>query len=132
MNCQLIIINSAPSKKKIIGGENGISLSFLKKMNPHVKILVYFGNVDYSGIKKVGLECHPKNNPGLGHMPWTLDNLGPNPTIKLNTLGLKVGELLAKYRLEGFDVKTAEKKALESAFCLDFTSKQKKYFKIKR
>ena len=128
-NCDLIIINSAPLKKKIFGGKNGLSVSFLKKTNPDVKILVYFGNVDYEKIKKSGLICSPMKNPGLGHMPWTLDFLGPKPTIELNALGLKVGELLAKNRLSGFNVDEAEKKALKSPFCLNFTMAQKKYHK---
>lgn len=128
--CNLIIINSAPLKKKIIGGKYGLSISLLKKINPTIKILIYFGNVDYVGIKKAGLICLPTKNPGLGYMPWTLDFLGPNPTIELNALGLKVGELLAKNRLSGFDVGEAKQKALASPFCLDFTTEQKKYLKL--
>ena len=124
--CDLIVINSAPLKKMVIGGNNGLSASLLKKLNPNVKILVYFGNVDYARIKTAGLVCYPKKNPGIGHMPWTLDFLGPRPTIELHALGLKVGELLAKYRLSGFDVAEAEKKAIKSPFCLGFTAKQKK------
>jgi len=126
--CDLIVINSAPLKKKVIGGKSGLSVSLLKKLNPDVKILVYFGNVDFVGIKKAGLVCYPKKNPSIGHMPWTLDFLGPRPTLELNALGLKVGELLAKYRLSGSDVTKAEKKALKSPFCLGFTEKQKKTF----
>lgn len=128
--CDLIIINSAPLRKKIIGGKCGLSILLLKKINPDVKILVYFGNVDYKGIKKAGLACLPIKSSGLGHMPWTLDFLGPKPTIELNALGLKVGELLAKNRLSGFDVEEAQQKALTSPFCLDFTVGQKKHLKF--
>lgn len=130
--CDLVIINSAPLKKKIIGGKHGLSISFLKKINPDIRILIYFGNVDYQGIKKAKLVCIPIKNPGLGHMPWTLDFLGPNPTIELNALGLKVGELLAKNRLSGLEIEEAKQKALTSPFCLDFTAKQKKHFKLLR
>lgn len=124
--CNLIIINSAPLKNKIIGGKKGLSISFLKKLNPRVKILVYFGNVAYEEIKNAGLECYPSANPGVGHMPWTLDFVGSNPTIELNALGLKVGELLAKNRLSGLGVDETEKKSLASPFCLGLAEKQKK------
>lgn len=127
-NCDLIIINSEPLKKKIIGGKTGLSISILKKLCPKVKILVYFGNVDYHQLTMAKIECYPSQSPGIGYMSWTLDFLGPQPTLQLNALGLKVGELLAKHRLAGISQKESIKSSLENTVCLDFTKKQKTKF----
>jgi len=107
----------------IIGGSQGLNIDKLKKLCPEVIVVVYFGHVDYENLKKNGITCYPKLNPGFGRMPWTADLLGPRQIIELNSLGLKVGELLAKYRKSGFGPREAEKKALEHTFCLDFEQK---------
>jgi len=126
--CDIILINSAPIHSDVIGGKTGLSISKLQSLNPNVIIVVYFGAVDYQQIKKHKINCYPNNEVKQGYMSWTLDFLGPQPTIELNCLGLKVGEILAKNRLSGLDPKNTEKKSLESGFCLDFSEEQKRKF----
>lgn len=123
--CHIIIIDSFPIKKTILGGSKGFNVSKLKKMCPDVKIFVYFGKVNYVGIKKCGIDYYPEDPPRSGHMGWTADILGPAPTIESNALGLKVGELLAFNRLSGLGPREAELKALQSPFCLDFSDEQR-------
>lgn len=126
--CDIILINSAPIHSDVIGGKKGLSISKLQSLNPNVIIVVYFGAVDYQQIKKHKINCYPNNEVKQGYMPWTLDFLGPQPTIELNCLGLKVGEILSKNRLSGLDPKNTEKKSLESGFCLDFSEEQKRKY----
>jgi len=127
-NSDLIIINSIPIKEKIIGG-NGMSVEKLKQLSPNVSIFVYFGNVDYQKIISSGLKCFPSTSRGDGYMGWTVDVLGPKPTIELNSLGLKVGEILAKNRPGKTKLET-ENISLNEQFCLDFTEQQKnQYYK---
>ena len=123
-----IIIDSYPVTKKIIDDFEGISPKILKELCPNVKIIVYFGDVNYDLIKKVGLECYPENNKSIGKMYWTADLLGSKPIIELNALGIKVGELLSKNRLSGMTSRQAELNALNSDFCLDFSKAQRKSF----
>lgn len=127
-NSDLIIINSIPIKEKIIGG-NGISTEKLKQLCPNVSIFVYFGNIDYKKIISSGLKCFPSTSRGDGYMGWTIDVLGPKPTIELNSLGLKVGEILAKNRPGKTKLET-ENISLKEQFCLDFSEQQKnQYYK---
>ncbi len=127
-NCDIIIINSIPIQNEIIG-ENGLPPQKLKHYSPNVSIFVYFGTVNYSQIITSELKCFPSSGKEKGYMNWTIDVLGPQPTIELNTLGLKVGEILAR-NYNNSKLET-EKKSLSSSFCLDFTEKQKQmYYKI--
>jgi hypothetical protein len=125
--CDLIIIDSVPIKEEIIGGK-GLQISKLKEISPLVKIIVYFGSVDYLGLKKAGLECYPKENPGEEHMGWTADLLGSKIIIESNTLGLKIGEILARLRLKGMSPREAELEAVKNPLCLDFSEQQRKKY----
>ena len=125
--CDIIIIDSIPIKSKVIGG-TGLKISKLKEISPKVKIIVYFGSVDYLELKNNGIECYPEQNPGDEHMGWTADLLGSKIIIELNTLGLKVGEILARFRSEGLSARDAEIEALKSPLCLDFSEEQRKKY----
>src|SRR3989304_3350389 len=125
--CDFIIIDSIPIKNKIIGGD-GLKISKLKEISPKLKIIVYFGSVDYLELKKSGFECYPEQNPGDQHMGWTADLLGSKIIIESNTLGLKVGEILSRLRLKGLSSRATELEAVKSPLCLDFSEDQgKKY-----
>jgi len=123
-SCDIIIINSEPSSKQIIGDE-GISASKLYNICPDVNIFIYFGKVDYEQLRKSNLEFFPKHDPGTGYMSWNTDFLGPKSVIELNVLGLKVGEILARNRLRGMSVREAELASLNTKYCLDFTNEQR-------
>jgi len=123
-----IIIDSYPNTKKIIDDTEGISPETLKALCPDVKIIVYFGNVNYDLIIKNGLYCYPSKNTSFGKMNWTTDLLGPSPIIELNTLGLKVGEILSKNRLQGMTSRESELNAIKSTYCLDFSEDQRIFF----
>ena len=127
-SCNVILIDSYPLNRMVIGGTEGLCISKLKKLNPKVKVVVYFGKVDNTALIKSDIACYPEKDPGLGRMNWTADILGPKIIIELNALGLKVGELLAFYRKFGLKQREAELKALEHPFCADFSKEQRKNF----
>jgi len=127
-SCNVILIDSYPLNRMVIGGTKGLCISKLKKLNPKVKVVVYFGKVDNKTLIKSGITCYPEKDPGLGRMNWTADILGSKVIIELNALGLKVGELLAFYRKSGLKQREAELIALEHPFCADFSKEQRKNF----
>lgn len=126
-DCDVLIINSAPSKKVIIG-ENGISPLLLKKLSPNLRIIVFFGKVDFNAINCSGIQCYPKKSPPGDHMEWNFDILEHTPTIQLAVVGLKSVEDLAKLRKSGLTIDDSIQKSLKNKFCLDFSKKQKKEF----
>ena len=122
----IILVDSFPIKKNIIGINEGIEISTLKKLCPNVKIFTFFGKIDSVNLNKFGIRYYPKIQPKFGHLGWTADVLGSKPTIEFNSLGLKVGELLARSRIAKMSARQAELNALKSGFCLDFSETQRK------
>lgn len=125
----IIIIDSYPIQQSVLGGAHALSPKRLKILSPQVKVFIYFGKINYPEVKKFEIDYYPKRVIPYGHMGWTADILGPKISIELGSLGLKVGEIMARYRLSGCDVTTTIKKSLKHDICLDFSKEQKqKYF----
>ena len=123
----IIIVNSFPSSKIILGTKE---CSLIKKLNPKISVLVYFGIVDYEKLKEYQINYYPKSSPISNHMSWTIEMLGPKPIIELSTIGLKVTETPSKCKKMGMSINDIDKQMLKNPFYLSFSGKQKKkYFK---
>jgi hypothetical protein len=81
--------------------------------NPSVSIAHICGNVDENLLRNIGLRCSPSAFAGFGYMSVTADFIGPRPVIDLHTAGLRVGELMARFRLKGLPAFEAEMRTLE-------------------
>lgn len=57
-------------------------------------LVQFWGDVDRQATERYGIRCLPAHDPGKGRMGILLSDLGPEPAIRLQTGGLKVGELL--------------------------------------
>jgi hypothetical protein len=126
--CDAIIVNTYPNLNVVIGENGDISAKRLKELVPETIIIQLNGNIDRKSLDKYDIVCWPKEKPKVGHMGWTLADLGPRPVIALNSGGLKVGELLARARLKGFDRRMAEEEASKNPICQDFSSKQRRKY----
>jgi len=125
-DCDAIIVNTYPSRKMVIGEEGDISAKKLRELAPGITVIQLNGLVERKSLGKHGLNCLPTEEPKVGHMGWTLADLGPRPVIALNTGGLKVGELLARARLMGLDRVLSEREVLKHCICQDFSALQRK------
>ena len=123
-----MIINTYPDLTTVIGENGDLSGEKLKKLAPSVMIIQLNGRVQRESLLEHGIACLPLEEPSLGHMGWTLADLGPKPVIALNSGGLKVGELLAKARLKGLNHPFAEDDALKDVICQDFSQEQRKKY----
>ena len=128
-SCEAIIINTYPSRDVVIGENGDISTKRLKELAPATAIIQLNGQVDRKSLDKYGFFCLPREEPKVGHMGWTLADLGPKPLIALHTGGLKVGELLARARLKGLNHIEAEREAIKHEICQDFSPKQRRKYK---
>lgn len=126
VDCDALIVNSYPDQEVIIGKNGQISAKELRGLAPGITIIQFNGLVDREELTKYGVLSLPEREPVIGHMGWTLSDLGPKPVIALNSGGLKVGELLARARLKGFDRIRAEHSALKNSVCQDFSSDQRR------
>ena len=127
-SCEAIIINTYPSLDVVIGENGHISAKRLKELAAGTAIIQLNGRVDRKSLDEYGFAYLPKEEPKVGHMGWTLADLGPKPLIALHSGGLKVGELLARARLKGLDRIEAEREALKHGICQDFSPAQRKKY----
>jgi hypothetical protein len=63
---------------------------------PNAVVAQYFGDVDRSAFGAAGVAVWPEKAPPTGHMGILPSALGPDPIVRLQAGGLKVGELLSR------------------------------------
>ena len=85
----------------ILSTDGFITTGLLKEVNPLIQIIYVCGVVNKDDITRDGLAMYPTNTSPFGYITTSADYLGWKPTLELNTAGLKVGEVMAKCRLEG-------------------------------
>jgi hypothetical protein len=63
---------------------------------PGAVLVQYWGDVDRADLAAAGVPVWPPQPPAAGHMAVLPSAVGPEPIIRLQAGGLKVGELLAR------------------------------------
>jgi hypothetical protein len=65
---------------------------------PDAVVAQYFGDLDRALVAALGLSIWPVEAPRPGHMGILPAEVGPEPTLRLQSGGLKAGEVLWRYR----------------------------------
>jgi hypothetical protein len=73
---------------------NGAAL--LAERWPGAVIAQYWGDVDRAALADAGAPVWPEQAPSLGHMGILPSGVGPEPIVRLQAGGLKVGEVLLR------------------------------------
>lgn len=68
----------------------------IKAAWPEVLIAQFWGDIDRQAIDQAGLDVWPEHDPRPGHMAVLPSDIGPEPIVRLQTGGLKVGQVLLK------------------------------------
>jgi hypothetical protein len=127
-NCDAIITNTYGSPDVLFGKNSSISAKKLRELAPGACVIQLTGRIDRKSLHEYGLLYTPETDPGANHMGWTLADLGAKPVIALHSGGLKVGELLTRARLKGFNSRQAELEALKNDICMDFSKVQREKY----
>jgi hypothetical protein len=83
---------------------------------PGAIVAQFWGDIDREAFAAQGLAVTPAHLPKPGHMGILLSDLGPDPIVRLQTGGLKVGELLWRARRDGVNAAQAVTHAVKSGF----------------
>jgi hypothetical protein len=65
---------------------------------PGAVVAQYFGDLDRSLLSSLEIAMWPRREPRPGHMGILPAEIGPEPTVRLQSGGLKVGEVLWRFR----------------------------------
>lgn len=96
------------------------------KDNLSLKVIQYTGLGDLTFLKESGIYYYPECVVEKKRMAFTLSYIGPLPVIYLIAGGMKVGQIMAKLRLEGHSMKETIERALKHPICQDFSDDQKR------
>jgi hypothetical protein len=65
---------------------------------PGLLVAQYWGDLDRPALAAAGVPCVPEPAPASGHMGVLPSAIGPEPIVRLQAGGLKVGEVMARAR----------------------------------
>jgi hypothetical protein len=69
-------------------------LALLSERMPGIVVAQFFGDVDREAARQLGVLCWPEVAPEHGHMGVLPSAIGPEPIVRLQSGGLKVGQVL--------------------------------------
>ena len=122
----LVVLVEHHSSACLIGSGGQITVDELLMLSPHVSIVHIAGNINREEIDNAAIACLPQKSAAPDYMSVATDYLGPKPVIALHTAGLKVGEVMARTRLAGFDAIEAETNVLRNLpLAMEFDSSHK-------
>lgn len=70
--------------------------SLLSREAPGAVLVQFWGDADYAALTAAGVPVWPKEVSRAGHMGVLPSALGPEPIVRLQAGGLKVGQILAR------------------------------------
>lgn len=83
---------------------------------PGTVVVQYWGDIDRDALASRGVPYWPPTSPGPGHMGVLPSAVGPDAIVRLQTGGLKVGEILWRARLSGLSAEAAVEAAVRAGY----------------
>ena len=117
-----ILVSEHQVSSPLIGPGGLVSATELARLNPALAVGVISGNVDAGELEASGLPYRPRHLRPFGYMSYQPGDLGPRPVLELYAAGLKVGEAMARARLDGMSIDAATAYALEHSPAVTFPS----------
>jgi len=110
----------------LIGPEGELTAEEVSSLNEGLLVIHICGNVDETAVREAGVSMVPTDPAPPGRMSFTLEYLGPRPTVDLQAGGLKVGELLSSAREEGLSMDDAVERVAQTPVAADFSDEFKR------
>lgn len=119
--CDAILCDERESRRPLIGPDGLISATDIAQLNPSCIVINRHGVVDTEELRSCGITCFPTSHTASWQTPhYTTAILGARTVIELMTAGLRVGEVMAKARLQNMSMATAARHALQHSAAQDF------------
>jgi hypothetical protein len=91
--CDAVLLAVRPGRRPAL---TAAEARLLAQRVPGAVLVQFWGDVDRDDLAAAGLPAWPPDPPAAGHMGVLPSAVGPEPVIRLQSGGLKVGELLAR------------------------------------
>ncbi len=116
----LVVANYTNNDVFVGKDDSQISVKNLIELSRKISVIQFAGDVDIDELNKYNIPYFPKRRVGAFRMGMTMAELGPKPLIDLHCAGLKVGEVMARARLDGKSVEETKIRAFEYSPAQDF------------
>jgi hypothetical protein len=103
--CDAIVVALKPGDAPVLTAADA---ALLGQHAPGSVVVQYWGDADRTALARADVPVWPPQEPVAGHMAVLPSAIGPEPIVRLQAGGLKVGEVLAR----GLDRATAQELAL--------------------
>jgi hypothetical protein len=90
-----ILVAVRPGAHAIVGDREA---RLLARRHPGALVGQFWGDLDRAALARAGLRYWPLEAPPLGHQGVLPSSVGPEPIVRLQSGGLKVGEVMARAR----------------------------------
>jgi hypothetical protein len=91
--CDAVILAMQPRGAPVFTAEDA---ELLSQKAPGAVLIQYWGDADRAALAASGVPVWPTEAPGAGHMAILPSAVGPEPIVRLQAGGLKVGQILAR------------------------------------
>lgn len=83
----------------LVAGQ-GADVASVAERSPGAVVVQFWGDIDRAALARLGVPCWPVEAPAPGHMGVLPSAVGPEPVIRLQAGGLKVGQMLVEGGVE--------------------------------
>jgi hypothetical protein len=110
-----ILVAMRPRRDPIVGEEEAEAIA---RRHPGAMVFQFWGDLDRAALSRQGLAFWPEDAPPPGHQGILPSGIGPEPVVRLQAGGLKVGEVMARARMSprAADAEEAVAAAVASGF----------------
>jgi hypothetical protein len=91
--CDAVILALQPREAPVFDAGDA---NLLSKAAPGAVLVQYWGDTDRAALAAAGVPVWPVEAPRAGHMGVLPSAVGPEPIVRLQAGGLKVGQVLAQ------------------------------------
>jgi hypothetical protein len=88
-----VLVALRPGPEPVLGAAGAAGLA---ARWPGTPVAQFWGDIDREALTAAGVPCWPPRAPAPGHMGILPSDIGPEPVVRLQAGGLKVGEVLLR------------------------------------
>jgi hypothetical protein len=112
-----ILVAMTPRSHPVLGNREA---EIIAQRYPGALVAQFWGDIDRNALTRCGVPFWPLEPPPPGHQGIMLSAAGPEPVVRLQAGGLKVGEVMARSRKTASDVEAGCERAIVAAVASGF------------
>jgi hypothetical protein len=112
-----VLVAMTPQPRPVIGTREA---EIIANRYPGAMVAQFWGDIDRDALARCGVPFWPVESPPPGHQGIMLSSIGPEPVVRLQAGGLKVGEVMARVRMSDSGGEASCNRAVAAAVASGF------------